>query len=102
MSRWTKFAALLVLAVVVLDVCTPTCEAEALNSSQSQGQFQAHHTSGTSGHCEIEEDCFNCAHFVPRASLLVKQVAVVAFTEPDLFVFSLDGIPLNPYHPPKA
>jgi hypothetical protein len=29
-------------------------------------------------------------------------VAVVAFTEPDLFVFSLDGIPLNPYHPPKA
>jgi hypothetical protein len=103
MRSWIKFVALLMLAFVLFDVCTPeSCEAQILTPVQSQAQVLTQPNPGGGETCQFEEDCFSCAHYEPGTMFVFHSVAMVSFTAPDLFVPLLDGTPLIPYHPPRA
>ncbi len=103
MSRWIKFVALFMLAFLVFDVCAPeSCAAQALLSVPAQVQVNAHQSDGSSQGCQFEEDCFNCTHFSPGHTFVLDPIPVVAFTNANKYESSLDGIPLAPYHPPRA
>ena len=98
---WFKFVSLFMLSFVLFDVWTPeACEAQALNSPLSQTQIHARQNTGND-ECQFEEDCFNCAHYAPGASIDLQPIAVIAFTDTALSMPSLDGTPLLPYHPPR-
>lgn len=104
MSHWIKFVAFFMLTFMLLDVCLPEkCEAQLLEPTPSSVQIQApRNVDPASDACQFEEDCFNCAHFVPGTSIVLESGAIVAFTDTDLLIPSLDRPPLLPYHPPRA
>ena len=98
-----KFVALFMFAFLVFDVCAPEpCENQASLSEATSVRASSHQSSGNSEGCQFEEDCFNCAHFAPGHAFVLEPIAVVAFTDSDWHLASLDGTPLLPYHPPRA
>ena len=103
MSGWIKVAALFMLAFLLFDVCSPErCDAVELMAARSTAQVQAQHQDGGGDGCQFEEDCFQCAHYAPGVTFQLQPIATVAFTEPSLFLPSLDGTPRIPFHPPRA
>ena len=103
MPRWTKFVALFMLTFAMFDVCSPEkCDAQLLGPNQSSVQILAPQNTSDSESCQFEEDCFNCAHYAPGTSFVLESTAIIAFTQTDLFIPSLDRPPLLPYHPPRA
>jgi hypothetical protein len=102
MPRWVKFVALFMLTFALIDVCSAEpCEIEVPDPAQHSVQFQTQQPSGGDC-CQFEEDCFNCAHFAPGVRFVLQPVGVIAFTQPDRFLSSIEQPLLAPYHPPRA
>jgi hypothetical protein len=102
MPRWIKFVALFIITFAVLDVCAPErCEAQFLFPTQTSIQFHSDQNSGAIDSCQFEEDCFNCAHFTPGTGFVLQTIGVIAFTQPDRFLSSIEQPLLAPYHPPR-
>jgi hypothetical protein len=88
---------------MLFDVCVPeACEPPSQGSYSISTQVRAQQNAGPGDGCQFEEDCFNCAHYVPGTSTNLRSIAVIAFTITDLSIPLLDGMPLLPYHPPRV
>jgi hypothetical protein len=103
MARWTKLVAIFLLGFTLYDVSVAeTCIDEALAIAGQTTQVQPSNQDDDRGTCQFEEDCLACAHILPGSHYVLSVTTVVSLGESDIVLPTQGGIPLLPYHPPRA